>query len=347
MRILINIITSIALLYWFAGIMGTIMYIAASEHKKWSDILLFSSITLYPVIFGILYYSKDWDFLFIPSKVFAIVTIVVPVIAFIILFQGSIINKIRGVSEIGVTNKGDAVYLHGEKIKDADGKTFQKIDSEYSKDKNHVFYRKDSISGIDPVTFRNFDSKNTSQYFVDKSHVIFMGVILKNADPATFRELENMYSRDKDHVYFQNTWIETAHPDSFAVVSHSYFAKDRARIFHYQFEVDEKIDLASFEIVDDGELCAKDKNGVYVLNRGSKKIISKLNDADPATFTLMDRSYAKDKNHVFYLDRSSGPYHIIQGADAQSFVVTNFDPKTKSEAHDKSSYFLSGEVVKK
>ena len=80
-------------------------------------------------------------------------------------------------------------------IKDIDFKTFQELDSGYSKDKNHVFYNELMIVNADPETFEIVCTADglVTEFARDRNHVYWKGKVLKGINPKSFDP--NEYSR--------------------------------------------------------------------------------------------------------------------------------------------------------
>jgi hypothetical protein len=153
--------------------------------------------------------------------------------------------------------------------------------SQYAKDKNHVYYAFEEIKGADVATFHLIGKE--SGYSVDKNHVYYQGKIVKGSNPTTFRFLkENMGCDDKD-----------------------YYASGVA--FHVS-------DYQSFRSGDRN--WAVDKNYVYYVDyRADEHHIDTIPVGDYQSFKELNEVYAKDSRHVYFKAK------IVSGADAISFHV--------------------------
>jgi len=143
----------------------------------------------------------------------------------------------------------------------------------YAKDKNHVYYQGNILSGADPETFRPTEFKRTSEswpYTKDKNHVYYENTGLTNADPNTFETLSNSigYSRDASHIYYTNREVMGADLATFTIIGdlkknwYGYFpyGEDKNHIY-YEDVIINGIDRESFKPLD--AWYSKDKNGVY------------------------------------------------------------------------------------
>lgn len=91
-------------------------------------------------------------------------------------------------------------------LEKADAKTFELIDANFSKDKKHVYARKNietviatkKLENADPKTFTPLDWP----YSKDKNNVYYFGQRLVGADSLTFKILENkLCGVDKNNYY--------------------------------------------------------------------------------------------------------------------------------------------------
>lgn len=101
-------------------------------------------------------------------------------------------------------------------VKGADFTTFEvlKENSEYAKDKNHVYLKTSIIKGADPNSFKPLKkgySKDKNFVYLDDIRVVF-------AKPLTFKILKWPYSKDENHVFCGTIPIPTKYPREFRVV---------------------------------------------------------------------------------------------------------------------------------
>jgi hypothetical protein len=69
-----------------------------------------------------------------------------------------------------------------------------------------------------------------------------------------------------------------------------------------------------------------------------------VQDADPVSFEVLERGYARDRNHVFVIEQYTNVVKLEQ-ADIDTFEVTRYDDATKSEARDVNHYYYGGKIV--
>jgi hypothetical protein len=246
-----------------------------------------------------------------------------------------------------------------KKILNTDPATFEPLGA-FSKDKNRIYHEGKHTDGIDHETFTR-----AGEYHMDKNHLYvgsarfqikgfdmsrFRALMypyhiyddqvyhhdgggmraIENADAKTFAVLEYGYAKDKNRVYHDGaTVLQGAHPASFEVFD-MYWSKDRN--FVYRRDGDKilrpRFDAASFQKIGDSKY-VKDKNGVYGAYVKTATVTEKPTK-DPATFVLLNETYAKDKNHV-YFDGS-----VVEGADAASFAaIDEFWGKDKNHVYDR------------
>jgi hypothetical protein len=210
-------------------------------------------------------------------------------------------------------------------------------------------------------------------YAIDRAMVFYRITPMMNADPETFQPLKYGYSKDTKRVYFRGKTVEETDAESFSVIENRYFrpyGADQYRVFHMDKKLSEEIDAGSFEILHRPYF--KDRNRVYygkhyTILKGAdpdtftwQEYRGKINDLyyaydrknayycengvvtaitgiDHATFTVLGRHYAKDKNRVYYT------YMIVNGADPPSFHVP--EKLRQHVGRDKNHFFVKGKVV--
>ena len=130
------------------------------------------------------------------------------------------------------------VYWSSGIIEDANPENFEILSERYSRDKVNVYYAKELINGADPETFVNI--KN--YYTKDKNHVYYRSEIMEDYDVATF-EIFGHYNKDKNHVYYNEKIIDGADPRTFIELKHHY-AKDKNYAYN-QGEIIKGVDPAT------------------------------------------------------------------------------------------------------
>ena len=219
------------------------------------------------------------------------------------------------------------------------------------KDKNHVYYQQNMISGAKAADFEVLgyalarDKENvyfagekigadretvqalSEEHYKDKDSVYYNFGKINYADLNTFEVMKDgkrpaKYSKDKEHVYFG--WEQTdADAKSFVVLGNGYY-KDKNFVYYENEKID-GVDAKSFEVLGNGYF--RDKNNVYF----EKK---KLNVLDIKSFRILGNNYAADDKAVYYKE------NLISGIDMKTFEV--MDSKFLK---DKNSVYLSGEKL--
>lgn len=91
-----------------------------------------------------------------------------------------------------------SVYNDGEKINTVDVATFQPLDSSnFTKDKNHVYWVMQIVPGANPETFTSLDF-NVGK---DDQHVFEKTSIVPIADPDTIKKFNESCFQDKNHFF--------------------------------------------------------------------------------------------------------------------------------------------------
>lgn len=199
----------------------------------------------------------------------------------------------------------------------------------YAKDKNNIYLGANVVTGVDVNTFEIINDDFTK----DKNHVYNGLEIAKSYpddvafDPVTFHALNHPdYTADKNGVYQYVNKIEWADPQSFVLLpywnigqrpGYDFYGKDKNYIYRWT-RIDAAIDVESATtlIVSDFDLYSSDsqilifkKNGKwwrysYDYETG-KGVISELQWIDHATFHILEwNRQAQDKNHTYEYDFS-------------------------------------------
>lgn len=175
-----------------------------------------------------------------------------------------------------------------KKIEGADRNSFEILNSEFSKDKNNVYYYGNKIKGISPDGFEFIGNE-----FVFKNHEDFISFL-----------------KDKNNVYYLKGKIGK---EKYEIVPLNFDSKS----FKYSnkgfYELTNLNYTGYFQ----------DKNGVYYFNGLAKltpnNILSKVENADISSFVQYMAGYAKDKNKVYCGTKE------VKGADVESFAAFTID----------------------
>jgi hypothetical protein len=184
----------------------------------------------------------------------------------------------------------ESVYYNNRKIEGALPSSFEILEyGYYAKDKNSAYYHGTKIEGADPQTFIFLEN----HYAKDKNAVYDNGrIVNKNIDPATV-EILGAFIADKDFIYFWGERLEDIERESFEEIGGIY-SKDRNGVYYWgleSFNEVENADLETFEVFEEYDFCAKDKNNVYCPRIRS--------DLDVNTFHFLNQFYSKDKNGIY------------------------------------------------
>jgi len=193
-------------------------------------------------------------------------------------------NKVRFLDGYIADDKNVYDNYNGFLIEGRDGKTFQVLNQNYTKDKNGGYDVNGKIEGSDGKTFQSLGEG----YSKDKNSVYYHSTKIEGVDAKTFQVVSLCFTKDKNNVYYwlrptEKRVIENADPKTFQLLSeelaiesdvYRYHAKDKNYVF-YHTQIIEGADLETFEYL-------KDQNGVYC----SDKWI--------------------DKNFYYYIDNKTG-----------------------------------------
>lgn len=183
-----------------------------------------------------------------------------------------------------------------------DLKTLQPIEnySEYSKDKNNVYYHFQKIEDVDTGTFE------PEGYSIgkDKMGVYYENHKVNGVDVNSFEYLKNGFFKDKNNIYYKNKKIENFKPKNFEVIDYSlvkqnedlyYFTEDENNNTKFVPLESKNVDIDTFQILDDDY--AKDKNNAYYKGKIFKEADVKTLDKH---YNENDNGYKiRDKKKVY------------------------------------------------
>ena len=177
-----------------------------------------------------------------------------------------------------------------KKIEGADRNSFEILNSEFSKDKNNVYYYGNKMKGISPDGFEIIGNE-----FVFKNHEDLVSII-----------------KDKNNVYYLKG---KAGSEKYEIISLNFDGTS----FKYS--------NADYSYKSKSEGYFQDKNGVYYFdiskldNLTPDNVFFKIEGADTSSFVQLMFGYAKDKNKVY-----SGNQEI-KSANSESFKIIETNEK--------------------
>lgn len=141
------------------------------------------------------------------------------------------------------------------------------------------------LENADPSTFKVLDP--IGYFSIDANHVYYIGFQLQDADAGSFQVVGTHYGKDKNSVFFGPQVLVGAEPQSFIVLSEgkSFLASSHhsgvgplRKFGHHQTHT--KLEFSGF--------WAKDSQFCFYCSK-------KLEDADSASFRVIDRTTAEDQ----------------------------------------------------
>ena len=346
MKLAFQIFTGFALGFWPIALLTSVMAFDSpgSESESKTYLLVFL-VVFYPLLFGLSFWFLDMKFWFLEANYFFIATLVIPLVgAGVLGYPGKFLNSLKGIKNSGYFVHESEVYFNGSKI-EADPKSFEMNFSKFNivaKDKSNIFLNGKKFEGVDRDSFKILD-KEDSTYFVDKQSVFFNRTKLEGADPSSFTKVltkdskSTQFYKDKNAVYLFGKKIQDAEASSFIAIGSGY-SKDQKHAFYYETKLAE-MDPHSFESLGEDTGCGKDQKLVVC---GSRIVLG----ADPSSFVILERGYAKDAKSAFHLTGDSGPVKLVDVVST-SFKVTSYDAQTDSDANDGNHFYMAGILKKK
>ncbi|SKB48155.1 DKNYY domain-containing protein [Dyadobacter psychrophilus] len=166
--------------------------------------------------------------------------------------------------------------------------------SDYARDKHHVYWRGLMITGADPASFKALGMERSR----DKHHLYFKTGAFSD-DPEHYRHLIGDLYIDTNYIYWETEIISNEpHNLKFKVAADSssmtYLADSKGVFASNGMRMD-SVDASTFKPLP-GQYSA-DKNYVYVFDVYELKIVD---GADPTTFKLLSGQYAIDKKQAYW-----------------------------------------------
>ena len=120
----------------------------------------------------------------------------------------------------GIAKDKNHVYRSEEIMMDIDAKTFTRLERNYFKDKNNVYYYNFGFGKLDFLDVNTFEVLGGihDTYVKDKNYVYHDPeslVKVESADPDTFTIVNQFYGKDKNNVYAGENILEGANPETF------------------------------------------------------------------------------------------------------------------------------------
>jgi hypothetical protein len=201
-----------------------------------------------------------------------------------------------GELSYGFSRVDKNIFYYGKIMQNVDAESFMVLDENFCKDKTQVFYHN---------TYR--ESKD---YFTSKQHYI---VQLDNADAFTFSVLGYGYAKDTSTAWHKEKQFEVSDIQSLNAVD-LMIVKDKNHVYVEGKKV-AGCDGASFERINN--FYARDNKRYYHISGDMIEFRLKPVDCDYKTYELLDYTYSRDKNNVFYNGEK------IPGASSFSFQLIN------------------------
>jgi len=164
------------------------------------------------------------------------------------------------------------VYHLASRLRGADVKTFEILNRIFCKDKHHVYCSDGIAKRCDPKSFEVLDQGTarfcgaSCGYAKDKQNVYFHdsgegnAKLIRGANRDSFRVIRGGYATDGKRVYVFGRRIPKANAETFQPIN-ALYSKDANRVYYLNFEMMDKVDMATFKTT--GRETAKDKDRTY------------------------------------------------------------------------------------
>ena len=235
------------------------------------------------------------------------------------------------------------VYYNFKRIEGADIKSFEPLGYVIGKDKRSVYYETQKINGIDVKSFEFleynfFKDKNNVYYqrgeFMDNPGISYKFSKIEGADSKTFEAIDYSVGKDKNNVYYETQKINGIDVESFESLGENFF-KDKNNIYYKNKKL-ENIKPENFKVIN-SSLVKQGKNLYYNIedeNENIKFFQLESKTIDDKSFEVFDEDYTKDKNNVYYKGK------ILKGADVETFVKYYNEDDNGYKIQDKNKIYI-------
>lgn len=189
----------------------------------------------------------------------------------------------------GYAGDDEHVLFEGEDLA-CDAATFRQLSDGWSRDDHNLFYLGQRLKDGDPASFE----KLNSTFYRDKQQVYRcehqwdLVEIVPQADAATYQILSEHHSRDALRVYYDGKIIIDADPSRFEILSYPLGKDDKDYYFGSR---PMHADVATFRSI--AQTWSTDIHGVFYLGE-------RLPGSDGDSFEILTHDYCIDKIQVYY-----------------------------------------------
>ncbi|MCD8521789.1 MAG: DKNYY domain-containing protein [Saccharospirillaceae bacterium] len=352
MYLIIQMITLFLLLFWpIIMMMSPMAFDAPGSENNREHIIGMMVFLCYPILLCALYWIFDARLFGISGRALTLAAAVMVVLALGVSGYGSLLkNALSGIASSGYSKVNNRVYYNASPVAAADSATFEVLGNRYdsngyARDNKQVYFRGERLADADAASFHPMDSDQ--EYWADNQQVYLNGKAVPGADPTQFKRVEDAWGNPSGYalsgttLYYGTERIGEVTPDEVSIITPA-IAKDRERIYYLGKMILPMADAPSFVLLPDTDGYARDHSAVYDLIGDRSAPIA---GADPQTMNVLNRGYLKDANRIYHREGYE-PTEILHDVDYDSFVVTDWDDETQSEARDRYALYMNGRVVK-
>ena len=227
-------------------------------------------------------------------------------------------------------------------IKNADKDTFEVMgNSDYSKDKNNVYYAGYNVVQLQDVDKSSFTIGEENGFSYDKKNVYYAGRKLNDISSAGFK-VTRLVNRPNLPINFLND-----NKNIYKLIA--VFDEETGELKSVKTAVvkNPKVDSKTFETFSYSGNYFRDKNNVYYENELYKMGLKKIAGADRNSFEVLNDEFSRDKNNVYYYGNK------MKGIspDGFEFVGNEFIFENREDfisfLKDKNNvYYLKGKIGK-
>lgn len=210
--------------------------------------------------------------------------------------------NVSNISSFKILNKtysrdSRKIFAFHNEIVGASYSSFAVLSERYARDRKYVYEYGRKLEFLNPGNFQYYNDSVVR----DNDYVYVEGAMRYDIDVATFEHLGGNYFKDKNNAYYNGVVI-TANARTFGYINYD-FARDKYYVY-FHGSIVSGADPNTAEGLN--EYYLQDVYGAFYENQ-------KINGVEMASFEIIDKEYARDRNYVYFLG------YILEGADPNTF----------------------------
>lgn len=217
-------------------------------------------------------------------------------------------------------------------LEGVDVASFKIINTQYGKDKAHVFYREKMIEGASQKGFIVLRNSHKNSVAKDEKYAFFNGKIKENSDAKSFKIINEQYAVDKNQAYVYDDIIPTKHAHNFKLLK-GFYATDGVDIYYGEHALN-VCSTSNFRVLHQGKfnMYPWSTDGCFYYIHSNKIPSTHYDDM----VIYEDSEFSKDNNFVY---DKKGKINYKNDVKLFDVDVASFSVDKYGNAHDKDGYY--------